>query len=101
MKVKEEMECSMESYFYLCQQFIHYNIKDDILKKNLIFQLTNYVNDFPQDLGILYNIWVKTYPIEKTDIFDIKVISKKKNEMDNTTSSPTKKQIHFWKSSSS
>ena len=89
-----ESECPAETYFYLCQQFIHLNIQHPLLQKDLVSQLTNYVHNFPQDLGILYHMWIKSYPINKTDIFQIKLSGKEKDEMGRSTC-PTK-QIYFW-----
>ena len=89
-----ERECSAETYLYLCQQFIHFNIKNDIQKRDLLSQLKNYAYDFPQDLRILYDMWIKAYPVDKTDIFQIKPIPKKKNDTHT-------KQIYFWNNPSS
>lgn len=106
MKNMEE-KCPPDTYFYLCQQFIHYNIKDKHLQKILIDQLKNYVFDFPQDLEFLYCMWIKAYPIDETDIFEIKSPTKKsrrhRNEMDSQISTETerpKEQVQFWKPSS-
>ena len=69
-----------ERYFYLCQQFIFYNIKDISTQKTLLDQLLNYYDTCPEQLDCLYFIWINHQHISKTDFFDLK----KKCSNDNT-----------------
>ena len=63
-------------YFFLCQQFIHMNIQDPELAKILIAQLKNYMDVCPQDLRILYIMWIDHQPISQNDILGM--LEKKK-----------------------
>lgn len=61
-----------ERYFSLCQQFIYFNIKDVFVKNMLIQQLVNYYEDFPDDLEVLFLMWIRNQPVVITNLLDLK-----------------------------